>query len=573
VSASVPRNVAERRARLLFATLIACARLGAPAVGVGQEVRPDSVSAPEPARAQATPDTAAVRGLTEQGAVEGLRIRSIAVDTRGIFDPPPPGRFRPLYKFVDAVHVTTRGATVRQQLPFDPGDPWSLARGREAMRILRDMGILVPERLAAVRTGDSVDVRIETRDAWSTQAEFTAAGGGGQVKGAVSLVERNLFGLGKTVAFSYRNDLVSTSRSIEVKDPAVFGSRLRFAVLAADGSDGASEGVALGVPFYSEVTRHSFGVDAGRTTSIARLFLDDVETADFDRRRERAQLWYGRGLQRGRSIWRGVASFRLDDRRLGPSRLAPDAPPDFAGEEDNHRVRQPTLEGWYWRPKFVERTNVDELGGVEDFDLGTTLRVAGGYSLKALGATADEAYFSMQAGAGGTAGALGYGWARFEAESRFRKNPEEGRVFADARWIAPLGGHHVLVVGARAEKLTRPARDQQVIYGGLNGLRAFGVHELAGDVGWRWNFEERWAIPWPLLGVAQVGTAVFLDAAQMDGPGIYVPRYCDNVGVGLRLSLPRFAQRRVARIDVAWPMSGAGGRKQAVWSFGSSQAF
>jgi len=37
------------------------------------------------------------------------------------------------------------------------------------------------------------------------------------------------------------------------------------------------------------------------------------------------------------------------------------------------------------------------------------------------------------------------------------------------------------------------------------------------------------------------------------------------------LSIPRFGSRRVARIDVAWPMSGGG--KEAVWSFGSSQAF
>jgi hypothetical protein len=564
VSASARRSAAERFAGFRSAFLIVCAVL-APAVG-------NAADAPVDSAAAVPADTTNIPGLEVHGATEGRPIGSIVVAARGIFEPAPPGRFQSFYKFVDAVHVTTRSTTVRQLLPLEPGDVWTEQRGREAMRILRDLRILIPERLEAVGSGDSVRVEVETRDAWSTQFEFTAAGGGGQVVGAIGLVESNLFGLGKLIALSYRDDAVSSSRSIELKDPAVLGSRVRFGFLAADGSDGASEALRIGVPFYAENVRHSWGFDGARTTSIARLFLNDVETADFDRRRERFELWYGRGHQAGRSIWRGTASFRLDDRRLGPSRLAPDAPPDFAGEEDNHRVRQPTLDGWYWRPKFVERRNVDELGGIEDFDLGTTLRVTGGFSFQALGATADEGYLSVQAGAGGVAGPLGYGWVKMEAESRFRQIPQEGRIVADGRWIAPLGGRHVLVVGARAEKLKRPARDLQVIYGGLNGLRAFGVHELAGEAGWRWNFEERWSMTRPLFGVAQLGSALFFDAAQIDGPGIDAPRFCSNAGVGLRMSIPRFGSRRVARLDAAWPIDGSR-THDVVWSFGSSQAF
>ena len=582
MSASVRRGVAERGARLASATLIVAALLGRPAIGVAQEAPPDtsaarpasadSVSAP-PDSSRAAPDTATVKGLTVTGNVEGRRIRRIDVDARGIFDPTPTDRFRFFYKLVDKLHVTTRDAAVRQQLPIEPGDKWTLTRGRETMRMLRDMGILNPQGLAAVERGDSVDVEVVTRDAWSTSAEFTAAGGGGQLKGSFSLIERNLFGWGKKIGFSYRDDLVATSKSLEFQDPAVFGSRLRFSVVAADGSDGASQSLYVGVPFYAEHVRQSFGYESGRTTSIARLFLDDVQTAEFDRRRERAEVWYARGHQRGRSIWRGIASFRLDDRRLGPSRLAPDAPPDFAGEEDNHRVRQPTLEGRYWRPRFVERTRVNELGGVEDFDLGTRLAITGGFSFHALGATADEGFFGVSAGVGGEAGSLGYGWVSVDASSRFRQIPQEGRIMADARWVAPIGDRNVLVVGVRAEKLKRPPRDLQVIYGGLNGVRAFGVNELAGEAGWRWNIEERFALRRPIFKTVEVGTAVFLDAAQIDGPGIDQPRFCDNVGAGLRISIPRFSSNRVARLDVAWPLQGANGKRDVVWSFGSSQAF
>jgi hypothetical protein len=66
---------------------------------------------------------------------------------------------------------------------------------------------------------------------------------------------------------------------------------------------------------------------------------------------------------------------------------------------------------------------------------------------------------------------------------------------------------------------------------------------------------------------------VFLDAARVRAPGAGDSGLRRNVGLGLRLSLPRAALHRVARLDVAWSLGGARERSGPVLSFGSSQAF
>jgi hypothetical protein len=504
--------------------------------------------------------------------LEGRPIRSIRVEPHNIFDPPPPGRLGWVYRTANALHVRTRATTVVRQLPFEAGDIWTTERGREALRTLRNLDILVPTRLEAAAAGDSVDVTVVTRDAWTTALEFAAAGGDGRFLGSVSLVERNLLGLGKLIAFSYRDDQVSFSRGAAYEDRALFGSRVDLSASAANGSDGASQSVSVGLPFYALDSRASYGAEWFRTTSVARLFLSDSEAATFDRRHEALRLWAGRGVQTADQVLRAQATLLVDDRRYGPSRLVPGAPADFAGDEENRRIRQLEIEGRLWRPRFVEKRMIDQMGGIEDFDVGTSIRVSSGYSPRFLGASADEGVI----GGGLDAGfdhRRGLGLVRSEFRTRLRHGAREGRGSVVARWASSLGDGHTLVLGADGTALIHPARDAQLIFGSLNGLRAFGIHEAAGERGWRFNAEERWTIGRDLLDVFAVGLAAFYDAARVWGPGAEGVGWRQDLGGGLRVSLPRAAFHRVARLDIAWPVGGDHRPGGPVISFGSSQAF
>jgi hemolysin activation/secretion protein len=144
----------------------------------------------------------------------------------------------------------------------------------------------------------------------------------------------------------------------------------------------------------------------------------------------------------------------------------------------------------------------------------------------------------------------------------------------EARWVNQAIPRHTLVVATVGAGGWRAARDFQLVVGGLNGLRAHGVHALAGDKLWRWNAESRWLIGRDFQHLLSLGGAAFWDAARAWGPGSGEGRWQHDIGFGLRLGFPRSALNRVARFDVAWPIMASGpGRREAVFSFGSSQAF
>jgi len=504
---------------------------------------------------------------------EGAPIRRVAIQPRRIFDPVPPGRLAGFYRTANALHVRTRPRTIRQLLLFGPGDPWSADRAAENMRRLRSLDFLTPVAITPAWAGDSVDVEVVTRDTWTTSPEFNIESSSGVHKGTVAFTERNFFGLGKSVSLAYRDEPAGISRTLSADDPAVFGSRLGIGVEAGTGSAGVTNGLVVGVPFYAEDTPHSYGVAWGRATSVTRLYSGGEEAAQFDERVESTELMWGRGRRQEGTIVRGIGSFLIKDRRMGPSRLEPGAPPDFDGVEDNLKLRRVAGELRLWRPHFVEKTGVERMTGIEDFDLGPTAAIKLGVSPRFLGGTADEAYGRFEVDAGAQT-PFGFGWVRSSAESRWRWTPIEIVRRLDARWIVQGPLSHTFVLAAHGVQGERVPRDFQVATGGLNGLRAYPVHELSGRRLWRFNAEDRWILGREYWDLITVGAAAFYDGARAWGPGAGGTDWHHDVGAGLRFALPHSSLNQVVRLDVALPIAPTrDGRREPVLSFGSSQAF
>ena len=495
-------------------------------------------------------------------------------ETRGIFDPLPPGRLRPLYRLADRLHVRTRASTVRRHVLLAPGDGWDGARARESERALRALDIFDVASVQAHRERDSAVVVVLTHDAWTTSPEFSLERGGGRTFGSIQFSERNLVGRGQYVSVGYREEPEGISRSVEIADPAVAGSRVRAIGGVRSGSSGTFDVFAIERPFFAEDTPYAFGIRAERARAQARLYATGLEAANFYRRNQWVELYGGIGRRHGRTIARVTGALLAWDRRLGGSVLAPGAPPEFAGGDEESRVRRFTIEGRLWRPAFVERTRIDRLDGVEDIDLGRSLTVAGGFSPAAFGGSADEGFASIRLGLGADGHGAGFGWMRASAASRLAGGLREATVRFDARWVNQSLSRHTLVVAALGMGGYRTARDVQLIVGGLNGLRAHDVHALAGDRLWRLNAESRWLVGREFLHLVSLGAAGFWDAAHTSGPGSGELPWQHDAGLGLRLSLPRSALNRVARFDVAWRVSPPGpGPREAVFSFSSSQAF
>lgn len=535
--------------------------------------------APAPSAAWAEPPLVRVAGdttggrLSSESAAAGLPVRSIEVRPRDIYDPVPPGRLGPLYRAANRLHFITRRSTVRSHLGFGPGEPWDDERARETLRLLRTLDFLDPLAVRATTREDSVDVTVETRDVWSTIPEFNVERGGGQTHGAVGFNERNLWGLGKSVAVAYRDDPTGISRAVSWSDPAVAGSRARMHVTAGSGSAGVQHALTIGVPYWSQDAPFTLMGSWARTTSVGRLFDHGEEGATFDQRREDLELTFGRGSRVAGTVRRVTWSFLARDRRLGPSRLATGSGLEFDGGEENLRLRRLAVELRVWRPRFIERRAIDRMVGIEDFDVGANVAVKLGLAPRLLGSDTDESYarFNLD---GGAETRYGFGLVRASMSTRFRYQAEEMVRSLDARWVSQVLPGQTLVASGWGLWGMRMARDWQVVVGGLDGLRAYPVHALTGRQVWRFNLEDRWLIGRDLWQLVNLGAAAFWDGARAWGTGAEGTGWLHDAGVGLRVALPHMSANQVIRLDVAWPLeTPPGGAREPVFSFGSRQAF
>ena len=511
-----------------------------------------------------------------------MAIRKVSILPGPVFEPGSDGGLSGLERFANRLHVRTRAGTIRRQLLFGRGDPWSEAVALESARNLRALGFLDLKSMAARRDGDSIHVSVETRDLWRTGLRLNLASAEGGGVGSIGVTEGNLLGLGKSVAVVYRDDENGTSWNLGYDDPNLGGGPLNLHYNAGKGSEGATDQVAVELPFKAVHTPSAWLTGWNRTTQIVHLFSHAEEAANFDYRVERVDLQYGARLAGGHvrapdasvePVQRVIGSFEVYDRRFGESRLEPGSPPAFAGGEENIRIRRLAVELIAWDPDFVERRNIDRIGRVEDFDLGLRFALKVGFAPLAFGSTQDEGYVRLKLDVG-AASRLGFGFVRTEASSRLVPEATERLFQIDARWYAPWLPGHTLALGALGLAGVEAPRDFQARAGGLNGLRAFPINSVAGERLWRLNAEERWLFTPESWRLARLGSAVFFDAARAWGAGAEGTGWFRDAGLGLRLGVPAWGLTQVVRIDVAWPIEPSrDGGHAPVWTIGSSQAF
>lgn len=558
-TAPAARALAVRRAAIQCCLTALLAGAAAAAASSPEHPRP----APDPPAPPAAADS-----------LRGLPIAEVRIEPHNIFDPVPHSRLAPLFRIANRLHVRTRASTVREQLLFAPGQRWAAALGEESERNLRALDFLAPSTIEAWRQHDSVVVHVVTRDIWSTQPEFDLQSADGRQFGSFAFTERNFLGLGKSFSVAMRELPAGRSRDLSYSDPNVLGSRVRLRYAASDGGGGASDAIALEQPFYAEATPRAFGAAWSRETSVFPLFEGGTEVASFNRRLETTRIYWGVGEKRDDWVRRLTLTAESIDRRFGPTaQLSTPTPPEFVGGEQSLRLRRLSATGRLWRPSFIERTRVNGFGLVEDFDVGTSLSMTGGFAPHLLGSSQDEGYADAAFNTG-VLTPVGFGLLSSSVSSRFQTIALEtvGRV--DARWVQQSRFGQTLVLAARGVAGHDASRDFQAVVGGLNGLRAFPVDAVAGRRLWRFNAENRWTVGRQYWENLTVGAVVFGEAARAWGPGSAGSQWFLDAGTGLRAALPQWSLGQVMRIDLAWPLQPTrSGRRNPVLSFGSSQAF
>ena len=155
------------------------------------------------ASAQEPPLCSASRSEVTLGSLSGHRIDSVAVITTN----PNLGRRG---RAIGKMHVRTRPEIIRRELLFSVGDTVDTLRVAESLRRLRKLQFLENAHVEAERcvtpVGESLALKVVTRDAWTTRPDIKAGGSSPRI----GLTERDLMGTGRTVSLS----LVSHNRSL-----------------------------------------------------------------------------------------------------------------------------------------------------------------------------------------------------------------------------------------------------------------------------------------------------------------------------------------------------------------------
>ena len=468
-----------------------------------------------------------------------------------------------LYRWANALHITTKPSFIESQLLFKPGEPLRPEILAETERNLRAVGLF---RKAYVRA-EGTRVVVETADTWTLLLRGSFSSKGGVTEYSIGAEEYNLAGLGMQFGFGYEKETDRSSRSIFFADPNLFAPHAVFRVDASDLSDGQRFSIAYGRPFYALGVPWALEGLLNRADFDTKLYSGGEESATWKKRQRIARL-SGGVLMSGdvNGVDRLIGSIDWNEVRLtsgtGPS--PPDGPPS------NRRYLFFSGGFEHIGAEWITRRQVDTLERDEDFNLSTGLRVEAGIS-PAFDANSAAGRLAATASSGTS---FPKGFARFIAtgSTRLESGFRNALVGADARGYVQTGawtlvGRIGTLVGWNLDP------ENQIALDGTTGVRGYRLHAVEGDRRLVANAEARVFLVPEIWSLLSFGLAGFGDVGySWGGPeGFW---HLADAGLGLRIGITRASKNNLVRIDVARVLHpDPQGRTGWLVSFSSGQAF
>jgi len=496
-------------------------------------------------------------------AEEPLRITEIEIRTSNVFTKAEAAEAFFPYRLANSLHAVTRDRVIEKYLLFSVGDPLDPERLAETERNLRGTGLFRYVLVRAIGT----KVVVETGDAWTLLLRGSLSNKGGVTTYSAGVEEGNVLGTGRQLKFLYDRGTERISRSFTFVDPAFLRPYTLLRFLYSNLSDGTVYEGRLQRPFYALDTPWEAGVSYRQATFQPKLYAGGNEAAQWNQHLTVFRAEGGlRAEHTPNSAVRMLASVEWNDTTVGPGSFGPPPPPAdpprrflFLGvgaERDERR--------------WIERTDVDRIGRVEDFNLAPVGRAELALSPKVAGATG-----AARLVARGSVGALipsGFLIATLAAETRYTNGPQNILANLDVRAITQSGPWTLVSrIGTLAGWRLDP--ETQVYLDGETGLRAYRLHAVSGSGRAVGNLELRRVFFYDVLKLVSLGVAAFADVGVSWGPpdGSWL---LGDFGAGLRVGITRASQTSLLRLDIARayrpdPL----GRTGWLFSFASSQAF
>jgi hypothetical protein len=531
---------------------------------------------------------------------EGV-VASVEVVNHSIFDPDDAARatrFRWAHQLANTLHVRTREDFIRSELLLEPGecyDPFLLA---ESERLLRRYRFIARAAVSGARRPDGDwDLRVETQDEWTTRVSVRGTTTGGLQVERVGVTEQNLFGAGILLGGAVTTLDGRREPAVRMELPRLAGTRWDAALRWSRDGDGGDRAESLSYPFLGEVGRFAasetfmrretwFGYSAGsdgdaRPGTVTALFLpyeqDLVEVTIAGRLGTPGNLTvFGIGFSNetlGFPAFPGGLEVAVDgglERDAADSTVADDVrhqTTHSAGTHLNLMVAQRNV-------RFEQFRGLDALRGTTDVPLGVQLSLLLGRRVGTLSADTrqpDDLAVGMRAEWAAAPGPLLVIGSSGVDARRIFAGGEAGQAWTDVLaesavllyWQPPDRQRHTFFVRAEGVGGWSVSQPFQLTLGGPAGVRGYDIEDFPGGRRVVINAEDRIYLGWPFPSLLDLGVTVLGDLGWMwagDAPFGVDSGWRGTVGGGLRVGFPA-GSGRVARLDVAWPVSPAGIRR------------
>lgn len=505
---------------------------------------------------------------------QDLRIGRIRVESLDVFTPEE-ARNGWVYRAANALHLETRVSVIRKFLLFREGDPYDPDRLEETERNLRELPFIKAASVLAHAPHDGlVDVDVRTQDAWTTQPGISYGKKGGVTTYSFSFEEKDLLGLGRQVSLSYGKNVQRIERSIEYKDPYLFGPYWSTDAVYAINSDGEEKALRINRPFYSFLSPWSADLALTRLTENDRIYTSGAESSIFHGAHREYRIAYGRAISAtDRRARRVTAGFRAVEDLFQP---LPDRPSDVLPEDRRFRylfVRYEDIGNDFIKVNYVNRDS-----RFEDFNLARSFAVTAGVSPAAFDAPRTTGLLRFDGTEGWRLSQSSFIVAGLSYETRLEGGVRNEILSGNATFVRKFDSTplQTLVSRFQFDLGWNLDRDVQFFADGGNGLRGYRLYSFEGNKRLVWNLEQRFFSGTEVLQLASFGAVVFFDTgtAVPEGRPLKLSEFKSDVGLGLRVAVSRAAGNSILRIDVAYALNrDPFGRKGWLVSFSSGQVF
>jgi hypothetical protein len=481
------------------------------------------------------------------------------------------------------IHFTSKDFTIRREMLFREGDPYTAVLAEETARNLRGLSQLSTVVIVAVKSEtdpNKVRVLVVTKDVWSLRLNWNVSYTNGRL-GELTFQpqERNVLGLHHTASTLIDILPLSTTLGASYSVPRFGTSRIganagASIVLDRHGSpEGSAFSAGIGQPLYSAQTEWAWNVSGSYSSSVLRRYING-ELAGFDSLTT-PQIdgipfeYRGISAAEGASVTRSFgwtnkfdftlgfgasqSSYRTFDNLSG---FDPRAVADFQSllPVGENRVG-PSITMTSYATKFQAMHDLSSLALQEDYRLGHYVSVKLYRASKELGSTRDVA--GAYGGAQYTI-PVGDGLMRASIEGTVEQQEDKGQdTISDASWDAsfkfatPRFAWGRFFVDTGVLDRVRNYLNVRDYLGGSGRLRGYPTNAYLGKDFYVANLEFR-SRPISIL-TAQVGGVVFHDMGDAF-QDFDVMRLKHSVGGGVRVLFPEL-DRSVFRFDLAFPLN------------------